>query len=71
VAVFTRFQREKEAMLNWPDVIVIDGTHPQINIKWEVIPMTLVNGNRNIECGGIAFVAHFTIEMIVWLLKLI
>jgi hypothetical protein len=71
VAIFTQFREELESMHQWPDVVFLDGTHPQTNLKWEVVPITVINGNRNVECAGIAFVAHFTTDVIVWLLKLI
>jgi hypothetical protein len=40
-------------------------------MKWELIPLTVTDANRQIQVGGIAFAAFFTTEVINWLLTTI
>jgi hypothetical protein len=49
----------------------IDGTHAQLRMKWEVIPITVIDSSRNIQCAAIAFAAYFIAEVVQWLITTI
>jgi hypothetical protein len=71
IAIFTQLAQEKRDLIDFCDVVELDGTHAQLKLRWEVIPITLMDKDRKIQCGGIAFAAYFTTEVIAWLLKTI
>jgi hypothetical protein len=71
VAVLVIMPSQMEALCTYADLIEIDGTHPQLSLRWEVIPITLMDSGRHIICGGICFAAYFTTEVVFWLLKIL
>lgn len=64
-------KNEESNFKEFGDVIFIDGTHIKLNLKWEVIPITLIDKNKNIQCGGILYASLFTEEVIVWFIELL
>jgi hypothetical protein len=69
VALFTQTAQEKRDLNSLADLVFMDGTHAQLRMRWEIIPITLINGEKQLVCGGIAFAAFFTAEDIEWLLE--
>lgn len=64
-------KNEESNFKEFGDVIFIDGTHIKLNLKWEVIPITLIDKNKNIQCGGILYASLFNEEVIVWFIELL
>mgnify|MGYP001050602289 FL=1 len=69
LALFTMTKDEENNLRNFGDVIFIDGTQVKLTLKWEVIPITVIDKNKNIRCGGILYASLFTEEVIIWLLE--
>jgi hypothetical protein len=69
VAVLTILPTECAALQEFCEVIQIDGTHPNLTLRWEVIPITMLDGGRHLVCGGMCFAAYFTTEVVLWLLE--
>jgi hypothetical protein len=68
VAVFTQMPDERQVVHEFGDVLEIDGTHAPLKTNWEIIPITLMDCGRHIQCGGIMFAAFVTTKGIAWLL---
>jgi hypothetical protein len=71
VAVFTILPSELLSLQRYGDLIQIDGTHPQLSLRWEVIPVTMLDNDRRLACGGIFFAAYLSTEIVKWLLTVI
>jgi hypothetical protein len=69
VAVFTQMREENACLSELGDVIELDGTHGPLKTKWEIIPVTVLDRGRHVHCGGIAFAAYVTTDVILWLLQ--
>jgi hypothetical protein len=69
VAILTQMPRELQDLKSLCDVLFLDGTHAQLKMRWEIIPVTMISPNRELVCGGVAFAAYFTGEVVEWLLQ--
>lgn len=68
-AVLTLMPFEQENIRRFGSVMFLDGTHNNSSMKWEMIPITLVDQYRRIRSGGVAFMASTDEETLSWLLK--
>jgi hypothetical protein len=71
VAIFTQLPDERQVIHEFGDILEIDGTHAPLKTNWEIVPITLMDCVRHIQCGGIMFAAFVTTEVIAWLLGLL
>lgn len=69
LAILTFQPQEISNLQHYGDILFIDGTQVKLNLRWEVVPITLIDENKNIKCGGILYASIFTEEVIVWLLN--
>ena len=70
-AVFTAMDFEVENMRRFADVIWLDGTQRQNYLKWEIIPITLIDSFKRIRSGGMFFVSRGDQEILEWVLNVI
>ena len=59
-AVFTAMDFEVENMRRFADVIWLDGTQRQNYLKWEIIPITLIDSFKRIRSGGCSLLVAVT-----------
>ena len=69
VAVLTFVDNEIDNLINYGDVLFIDGTQMNNELNWEVIPITGITKEMSICCCGILFTAINTQELLQWMLK--
>ena len=69
LAVLTIHKNELENLKNYGDVLFIDGTHAQLQLKWEVIPITAITKDLTICSCGILYTAISNEEILKWLLS--
>ena len=69
--VFTAMDFEVENMRRFGDVIWLDGTQRQNYLKWEIIPITLIDSFKRIRSGGMFFVSRGDQEILEWVLNMI
>jgi hypothetical protein len=62
--VFTQMPDEHQTLEQLGDVIEIDGTHAPLKTNWEIVPITVIDSGRHIQCAGIMFAAFVTAEVI-------
>ena len=70
-AVFTAMDFEIENLRRFGDVIWLDGTQRQNFLKWEIIPVTLVDPFKRIRSGGMFFVSRGDQEILEWVLRVL
>ncbi|OHS93789.1 hypothetical protein TRFO_31179 [Tritrichomonas foetus] len=68
LGVLTFMPQEIENLLTFGDVLFIDGTHANLQNQWEVVPLTVINRNRDILLAGIAYLAVSNQELLTWIL---
>jgi hypothetical protein len=71
VGCFTQTREERENLLNYGDVIFLDGTVIDNNLRWDTFPITLLDRNRQICSGGVFFLGLQTTEVFSWVLSTI
>lgn len=71
VAVLTFMNNECENLIKYGDVLFIDGTQVDNELKWEVIPITGITKDVSICCCGILFTALNTKDILLWFLELL
>ena len=69
IAIFTITDSEISNLQKYGEVIQLDATSINLENKWYLIPITILDVNRNIMSGGMIFSAFITEEIIVWILK--
>ena len=69
LAVLTIHKNELENEKKYGDVLFIDGTHAQLQLKWEVIPITAITKDLTICSCGILYTAISNEEILKWLLS--
>ena len=70
-AVFTAMDFEMENLRRFGDVIWLDGTQRQNFLKWEIIPVTVIDPFKRIRSGGMFFVSRGDQEILEWVLKVL
>ena len=63
-SVVTITPEEKANLIEYCDILSIDGTYMQLTSDWTIVPITLIDERRNIRCGGIIYCAFFTIDVV-------
>jgi predicted DNA-binding protein len=71
VGVFTQTPEEAENLQRYGDVIFLDGTDITTSLRWDAFPITVVDANRQIRCGGLFQLGLQTTEVFSWVLHLI
>jgi hypothetical protein len=69
VACFSQTLEEQRAQLEFGDVIIIDGTSVDNRLHWDIFPMTVIDRNRRILCGGFFFLGLQTSDVFLWMLR--
>jgi hypothetical protein len=68
-AVFTQMPEENAFLGQFGDVIEIDGADAPLKLNWKIIPITVLDRDRHVHFGGIAFAADIMAYVIHWLLQ--
>jgi hypothetical protein len=70
VAAFCQVPVECSNMDRYGDVIMLDGTKlDQCTLRWDTFPVTLLDYNKQIVCGGVFFLGVQTAEVFKWVLE--
>jgi hypothetical protein len=69
VAVFIQTRQEADDLSSFCEVVLIDGTHAQLSLKWEMIPIIAIDQGRHLRVGGICYAAYFDQNVVAWLLS--
>ena len=68
-AVFTAAQFEVENLRHFGHVIFLDGTQKQNHLKWEIMPVTVIDQFKRIRSAGVFFVSRSDQDVIRWALQ--
>ena len=71
IDMFTQTPEEEKNLLEFGDVIFLDGTKFNNSLNWEMFPITLIDYNRELVLGGVFFLGLQTTEIFEWVLKII
>lgn len=71
IGILTINHNELNNLKKYGDVIQMDGTSINLENRWYLIPITLLDENRHLVSGGMFFCAIITEEVIIWLLNII
>jgi hypothetical protein len=57
-------------MKRYGDVVMLDGTQMnQANLGWDVFPVTLIDNDKHLICGGVLFLGLQTANVFKWILE--
>jgi hypothetical protein len=59
---------QQRALLEFGDGVMIDGTSIDNRLHWDIFPMTVIDRNPRILCGGIFFLGWQTSNVFLWML---
>ena len=68
-AVYTATPFELENLKRFGNVIWLDGTQRQNRLRWEIMPVTLIDPFKRIRSGGVFFVSRSDQTIIKWVLE--
>ena len=68
-AVFTATPFELQNLHQFGQVIWMDGTQKQNHLKWEIMPVTVIDQFKRIRSAGVFFVSRSDQEVIKWALR--
>jgi hypothetical protein len=71
VAVFTQMPEKQRMLQHLGDVFEMDDTHTPLKTNGEISPVTLMHGERHVQCGGTMLAAFVISEAIIWLLAVL
>jgi hypothetical protein len=63
VACFSQTLEEPRALLEFGDVIMIDGTLIDNRLHWEIFPITMIDRNGRIRCCPVLFLGVQTSDV--------
>jgi hypothetical protein len=69
VACFSQTLEGQRALLEFGDVFMIDGISIDDRLHLDVFPITVIDRNRRIFCGGVFFLGLQTSHMFLWMLR--
>jgi hypothetical protein len=59
-ALLTTLPKDLVALQQYYELIEIDGTQHGLPLRWDVIPIMMLDKGRHLACGGICLAARFT-----------
>ena len=68
-AVLSIMPFERENLIKFGSVLFIDGTQNNSRLKWEMIPLTVIDQYRRIRSAGLCMTASGDEEALTWLLS--
>ena len=68
-AVFTAAPFELQNLRQFGQVIWMDGTQKQNHLKWEIMPVTVIDQFKRIRSAGVFFVSRSDQDVIKWALR--
>jgi hypothetical protein len=72
VAAFVQTPDERAHIERYGDVIMLDGTQmDQLTLRWDVFPVTLIDCNKQVICGGVFFLGLQTVPVFLWVLEVL
>jgi hypothetical protein len=70
VAVITQAPKERSNIEKYGGVIILDGTQiDRCTLRWDVFPVTLIDYDKQMVCGGVFFLGFQTAEIFDWVLE--
>ena len=69
LAIITMTPDEITNLKLFGDTLFIDGTQINLKLRWDTIPITVIDRNKNIQSAGIIYSSILTEDVINWILE--